>query len=287
MKLEISNLTKLYNKRIGLNNISIVLKEGIVGVMAPNGSGKTTLLKILATVMKPTSGSVYLNGEDIFILGKNYREIIGYIPQNFGVYPNFTPEQFLKYFGILKGIPKKEMKHRIDNVLNLVHLTNVKNEKLKTFSGGMQQRVGIAVALLNDPKILILDEPTVGLDPDERIRFRDLLIQISENKIIILSTHIVSDIEEIASDIIFMKNGELMSHITPQEALLSINNKVYEVVTDLNGIRNLKKNYIVSKSINKKEGITARIVGNKPCESAISVEPTLEDLYMYYYKSID
>ncbi|WP_027626360.1 ABC transporter ATP-binding protein [Clostridium lundense] len=287
MKLEISNLTKLYNKRIGLNNFSIVLKEGIVGVMAPNGSGKTTLLKILATVMKPTSGSVYLNGEDIFTLGKNYREIIGYIPQNFGVYPNFTAEQFLKYFGILKGIPKKEMKHRVDNVLNLVHLTNVKDEKLKTFSGGMQQRVGIAVALLNDPKILILDEPTVGLDPDERIRFRDFLVEISENKIIILSTHIVSDIDEIASDIIFMKKGELITHITPQDALLSISNKVYEVVTDLNGIRDLKKNYIVSKSINKKEGLTARIVGEKPCENAIPVEPTLEDVYMYYYKYMD
>lgn len=287
MKLEISNLTKLYNKRIGLNNFSIVLKKGIVGVMAPNGSGKTTLLKILATVMKPTSGSVYLNGEDIFTLGKNYREIIGYIPQNFGVYPNFTAEQFLKYFGILKGIPKKEMKHRIDNVLNLVHLTNVKDEKLKTFSGGMQQRVGIAVALLNDSKILILDEPTVGLDPDERIRFRDFLVEISENKIIILSTHIVSDIEEIASDIIFMKKGELITHITPQDALLSIRNKVYEVVTDLNGIRDLKKDYIVSKSINKKEGLTARIVGEKPCENAISVEPTLEDVYMYYYKYIN
>ncbi|WP_053954994.1 ABC transporter ATP-binding protein [Inediibacterium massiliense] len=286
MELEIKNLTKIYDKKTALNDLSISLREGITAVLAPNGAGKTTLLKIIATVMNPTSGNVYLNGKDIFKMGKDYRSIIGYLPQDFGVYPHLTVEKFLKYFAALKGIKEHVSKDRIQELLEMVSLEDMKKEKLKNLSGGMKQRLGIAQAFLNDPKILILDEPTVGLDIEERIKFRDFLIEISEEKIIILSTHIISDVEAVASDILFMKNGELITYITPQEALEELNGRVYEILTDFNEVKKLKEKYLVSGSINKKEKMIIRIVGEKPEVNAISVKPNLEDAYVYYYQGV-
>lgn len=280
------NLSKNYDGEIVLNDLSLLLREGITAVLAPNGEGKTTLLKIIATVMKPTSGNVYFNGKDIFQMAKDYRNIIGYVPQEFGIYPHFTVVKFLKYFAALKGIKESGLNDKIEEILEVLSLKDMKNQKLKNLSGGMKQRLGIAQALLNDPKILILDEPTVGLDIDERIRFRDFLIEISDDKIIILSTHIISDVEAVASNIIFMKNGRMISYITPQEALEELNGKVYEIVTDLNGSRKLKEQYIVSGSINKKEGMIVRVVGANPGGNAVTVKPNLEDAYVYYYQSI-
>lgn len=284
MELEIKNLTKVYEKKTVLNNMSLRIRNGITGVLAPNGSGKTTLLKVLATVSTPSSGNVYLDGKDIFKMGKNYRDIIGYLPQNFGVYPNQTAEKFLKYFAVLKGIEEEKVDYKIDELLELVSLKHVKKKKLKTFSEGMKQRIGIAQALLNDPKILILDEPTVSLDPDERIKFRDFLIQISESRIVILSTHIVSDLEAAATDIVFMKDGGLLSFITPEEALTEVEGKVYEFITDLKGVANLKEKHVVSHSMNKKQGIAVRVISEKAQSGAVLVEPNLEDVYVYYYQ---
>lgn len=284
MELEIKNLTKVYGKKISVNNISLRIRNGITGVLAPNGSGKTTLLRILSTVSTPSSGNVYLDGKDIFKMGKDYRDIIGYLPQNFGVYPNQTAEKFLKYFAVLKGIEEEKVDYKIDELLELVSLKHVKKKKLKTFSEGMKQRIGIAQALLNDPKILILDEPTVSLDPDERIKFRDFLIQISESRIVILSTHIVSDLEAAATDIVFMKDGGLLSFITPEEALTEVEGKVYEFITDLKGVANLKEKYVVSHSMNKKQGIAVRVISEEAESGTVLVEPNLEDVYVYYYQ---
>lgn len=284
MELEIKNLTKIYGKKTILNNMSLRFRNGITGILAPNGSGKTTFLKILATVSTPSSGNVYLDGKDIFKIGKNYRDIIGYLPQNFGVYPNQTAEKFLKYFAVLKGIDEDKIDYRIDELLELVSLKHVKKKKLKTFSEGMKQRIGIAQALLNDPKILILDEPTVSLDPDERIKFRDFLIQIGESRMVILSTHIVSDLEAAATDIVFMKDGELLSFITPEEALTEVEGKVYEFITDLKGVGELKEKYVVSHSMNKKQGIAVRVISEDIQKRAVLVEPNLEDVYIYYYQ---
>ncbi len=284
MELEIKNLTKVYGKKNALNNMSLRVRNGITGVLAPNGSGKTTLLRILSTVSTPSSGNIYLDGKDIFKMGKSYRDIVGYLPQNLGVYPNQTAEKFLKYFAVLKGIDRDKIDCKIDELLELVSLKDVKKKKLKTFSQGMKQRIGIAQTLLNDPKILILDEPTVSLDPDERIKFRDFLIQISESRMVILSTHIVSDLEAAATDIVFMKDGELLSFITPEEALTEIEGKVYEFITDLKGVRELKEKYVVSHSMNKKQGIAVRVISEETQSRAVLVEPNLEDVYIYYYQ---
>lgn len=287
MELRIDNLSKQYSKNIwGLKDFSLNIDNGIVGLLAPNGAGKTTLMKILVTVMRPTNGQVYCNGDNIFKLGKDYRDIIGYLPQDFGIYPNFTADDFLNYFAVLKGLNPKKTKERIDYLLDVVSLSSVRHRKLKTYSGGMKQRIGIAQALLNDPKILIIDEPTVGLDPEERIKFRNLLSELSDNRIVVLSTHIVSDVEAIATSIAFMKNGMLLEYTTPQKILELLEGKVFHVLTDTKSSNKLKKNHIVSNTINKKDGVLVRVVGEKPCEDAVVVEPTLEDVYLYYYKSI-
>ncbi len=284
LKFETKNLNKNYGKNVALNNISLTLKNGIIGILAPNGAGKTTLLRILATISAPNSGNIYFNGKDIFEMGKGYRDIIGYLPQDFGVYPNQTAEKFLRYFSVLKGISKEKIDYKIDEILDIVSLSHVKKKKLKTFSGGMKKRIGIAQALLNDPKILILDEPTASLDPDERIKFRDFLITISKSRLVILSTHIVSDLEAAATDIVFMREGQVISHISPEEALSELEGKVYEVLTSLEMVPKLKKKYIVSHSMNKKSGIAVRILGDKPEEKSTMVEPNLEDVYTYYYQ---
>ncbi|MGH4124121.1 MAG: ABC transporter ATP-binding protein [Clostridium sp.] len=287
MELKINNLSKQYNKNIwALKDFSLNINDGIVGLLAPNGAGKTTLMKILATVMRPTSGEVQCNGRNIFSLGSEYRNVIGYLPQDFGVYPDFKADDFLNYFAVLKGLDPKTAKKRIDYLLNVVSLTSVRHRKLKTYSGGMKQRMGIAQALLNDPKILIIDEPTVGLDPEERIKFRNLLSELSDNRIVVLSTHIVSDIEAIATSIAFMKDGMLLEYTTPQKSLEMLEGKVYQTLTDVKGANELKKQYIVSNTQNKKNGVLVRVVGDKPCNEAQLVEPTLEDVYLHYYRAM-
>lgn len=283
MNIEFRKITKTYKDKVALKDFTLSINNGIIGILAPNGAGKTTLLRILATAIAPSEGEVLLNGKNIISLGKSYRDIIGYLPQNFGVYPNMSIEKFLKYFGALKDV--ENLDYRIDELLEVISLRNVKKQKLKILSGGMKQRVGIAQALLNNPKILILDEPTVGLDPNERIKFREFLIDISENRMVLLSTHIVSDVEAMATDIIFMREGELISYITPQNALKELEGKVYEVITDIDCARKLRKNGFVSHTKNTIDGMMVRIIDDMPCKNSVLVRPNLEDVYMYYYNS--
>ena len=217
MELALDRLTKQYKNKIAVDRVSIKLKPGVYGLLGANGAGKTTLMRMICDIQNPTSGQIKYNGTDIKKLGEDYRQVLGYLPQDFGYYPDFTAYDFLMYIAALKGLSKEKAEMRVNELLQIVNLENEKKQKVKTFSGGMKQRLGIAQAMLNNPKILILDEPTAGLDPKERVKFRNLISSFSQDKIVILSTHIVSDIEFIADEIIVMKAGKKILTGTPEE----------------------------------------------------------------------
>ncbi|WP_097027657.1 ABC transporter ATP-binding protein [Clostridium peptidivorans] len=285
-KLEIKNLTKSYERKKANNNITLTLENGVYGLLGPNGAGKTTLMKQITTLIKPTSGEIIYNGKNIYSIEDRYRGVIGYLPQEFGVYKNFSAKKFLQYVAALKGLDKREVDKKIDELLNLVGLYDVRNKAVGKFSGGMKRRVGIAQVLLNDPKIIILDEPTAGLDPQERTRFRNLLSEISKDKIIILSTHIISDIESIAKETIMIKNGEIIMKGSHREILSDMNGKVYRIRTnDENQLAEIQNKY---KVVNLQRGIDfteLRIVSDKsiPYENAEVIEAKFEDVYMFYF----
>lgn len=285
-KLEIKNLTKSYGNKNANNNITLTLENGVYGLLGPNGAGKTTLMKQIATLIKPTSGEIIYNGKNIYSIEDNYRGVIGYLPQEFGAYKNFSAKKFLQYVAALKGVDKREVNIKIDDLLKLVGLYEVRNKAVGKFSGGMKRRVGIAQVLLNDPKIIILDEPTAGLDPQERTRFRNLLSEISKDKIIILSTHIISDIESIAKETIMIKDGEIIMKGSHREILSDINGKVYRIRTnDENQLIEIQQKY---KVVNLQRGIDyteLRIVSDKTISYANTevIEPKFEDVYMFYF----
>lgn len=285
-KLEIKNLTKSYGNKNANNNITITLENGVYGLLGPNGAGKTTLMKQIATLIKPTTGEIIYNGKNIYSIEDEYRGVIGYLPQEFGVYKNFSARSFLQYMAALKGLDKREANKKIDELLNLVGLYDVRNKAIGKFSGGMKRRVGIAQVLLNDPKIIILDEPTAGLDPQERTRFRNLLSTISKDKIIILSTHIISDIESIAKETIMIKDGEMIMKGSHREILSDMNGKVYRIRTnDENQLAEIQSKY---KVVNLQRGIDfteLRIVSDEaiPYVNAQVMEPKFEDVYMFYF----
>lgn len=208
MELSIDRLTKQYQNKIAVDRISLRLNTGIYGLLGANGAGKTTLMRMVCGILKPTSGTITFDGIDVS--EERYRSMLGYLPQDFGYYPEFTGEDFLLYMAALKGMRKSQARRKTVELLKLVSLHDVAKKKIKTYSGGMKQRLGIAQALLNQPKLLVLDEPTAGLDPKERVRFRDLIKDLGKDSIVLLSTHIVSDIEHIADDILMMKSGQLI-----------------------------------------------------------------------------
>jgi ABC-2 type transport system ATP-binding protein len=284
MKLTIENITKNFGDKSALNDINLELTTGVYGILGANGSGKTTLMRILASVMKPSSGRVFLNGQDIVDMNEKYREQIGYLPQHVGYYKNFTAEKFLKYIAALKGLPTEETNGKVEEVLDLVGLTENRRKKIGGFSGGMKRRIGIAQALLNDPKILIVDEPTAGLDPKERIRFRNLLSKISTNRIVLLSTHIVSDIEFIAKEVLILKEGQLVKKETPQTLLKGIENKVWTLVIEENEIPRFQAEYKVGNIARIDDKFQLRILSDdQPQQNAQQDVPNLEDLYLYYF----
>ena len=282
--LTLSHIRKDYGKFTAVEDINLELENGLYAMLAPNGAGKTTLIKMITTLLYPTSGEILYDGMDIYKMGETYRDVIGYLPQHFGYYKNNTPTQYLDYLAALKGISKEAAREKIPELLELVGLSDVFNKKMKKFSGGMIQRVGIAQALLNDPKILILDEPTAGLDPKERVRFRKLLSEYAGDKIVILSTHIVSDIEAIADEVLLMKKGKFILQGTVPELIHKANGKVWELSVSPQEARQWQTKTTVANLRHEGKEIILRIISdNMPSERAVPCEATLEDLYLFYF----
>ena len=285
-KLELINVTKAYKNKNANENINLVLESGVYGLLGPNGAGKSTLMKQIVTVTSPTSGKILYNGKDIKGLDDEYRAVVGYLPQDFDAYKNFKAKDFLMYMAALKGMDKETSKKRVDELLKLVGLSEVSNKLVSKFSGGMKRRVGIAQALLNNPKVLILDEPTAGLDPQERTRFRNLLSQIGRDTIVILSTHIISDIESVAKETIMIKDGKVLLQGTHREILNDMEGKVYSLDTNDEGLVSKIQNEYKVVSINRGiDNISIRFISEtKPnYENVKAIEPKFEDVYMFYF----
>jgi ABC-2 type transport system ATP-binding protein len=282
LNLVIDHVSKRYGKQtLALRDFSLQLGPGVLGLLGPNGAGKTTLMSILATITRATEGRVTWNGADLAANPDALRATLGYLPQDFGVYPNLSAVEFLEYLAAVKGLDAKSSKQRIDELLNLVNLTDVRKRPLGGYSGGMKQRVGIAQALLNDPQLLIVDEPTAGLDPEERVRFRNLLSELSGERIVILSTHIVSDVEATATDIALITQGSLVAHAAPEDLLRKVEGRVWEWVipsADFNAVRH---QHLISNTSRRSDGVHARVLGEAPPNGAQPVAPNLEDAYLY------
>ena len=282
IELQAEHLCKSYRKKEALKDINFKLEQGVYGLLGENGAGKSTLMRILTTVDFPTSGSVLYKGKNITEMNEDYRDLIGYMPQDYSVYPGFTAIGFLNYMGTLKGIPKDELKIKIPEVLEFVNLSDVANKKVRTFSGGMKRRIGIAQAILNDPQILILDEPTAGLDPTERIRFSNILSNMAKEKIILLSTHIVSDIEAIANRLIIINNGKITETGNIDTMVEGVAGKVWEATVTQDRMNDINKEKAVIHIKQAGKEVRNRSVGEAlPDSQCKSVIPTLEDYYIY------
>ena len=288
MELALNCISKTYKKGSvkALDNFSVTLTPGVYGLLGPNGAGKSTLMNIITDNLNADGGEVVYGGENIKKLGKDYRAVLGYMPQQQGLYDDFTLNRFLWYMAALKGLKKKEAKEKITQLLETVNLTDAAHKKLGSFSGGMKQRALIAQALLNNPEILILDEPTAGLDPKERIRIRNFISEIAEDKIVLISTHVVSDIEFIAKEIILLKQGKLVSLDTCQNLVNEIANKVVEMEIEKEELKYFQDNYRVSNLYHNDDKILVRLVTDNPPENhKLSPQsPTLEDLYLYIFE---
>lgn len=285
MELSIDRLTKHYGRKIAVDCVSTVMKPGVYGLLGENGAGKTTLMRMLCAILEATAGEVFLDGKEITALGSDYRDLLGYLPQDFGYYPNYTAKEFLLYMAALKGIPREEAEKRAEELLEVVGLSEAASKKVKTFSGGMKQRVGIAQALLNEPKILILDEPTAGLDPKERVRFRNLISDYAAGRIVILSTHIVSDIEAIADEVLLMRKGKLVSQGTVAELTKKAEGKVWELAVSPTEAKVWQEKAAVANLRHEGEQVVLRILSDdRPAEQAVPCDATLEDLYLQSFR---
>src|SRR5512139_2258471 len=279
--IETHKLSKAYKGVQALVDFNLKLTPGILGLLGPNGAGKSTLMRMLATITTPTEGTILWNGQDVVRDPEALRAVLGYLPQDFGVYPNLSAQEFLEYMAAIKGMSGEKARRKISDLLDLVNLRDAARRPLGGYSGGMRQRVGIAQALLNDPQLLIVDEPTVGLDPEERVRFRNLLSDLSGERIVILSTHIVSDVESTATDIAILHKGQLKVRAQPEQLLRQMEGSVWEWMTNSQELPALKQQVLVSGMIRRMDGVEVRAVSEaRPCPEAQPVTPNLEDVYL-------
>lgn len=284
MELKTTKLTKQFGDFTAVDHMDLTMTNGVYGLLGVNGAGKTTLMRMLCTLLPPTSGSITCDGKDIFRMGADYRRLLGYLPQDFGFYPEFTVRDYLLYIASLKGLRPAVAKKRARDLIFQVGLSKAADKKMKKLSGGMKRRAGIAQAMLNDPKILILDEPTAGLDPNERIRFRNLISELSEERLVLLSTHIVSDVEYIANEIWLMKDGRLLRRGTAQGLIDSMTENVWKCFTDRSDVSALIKQHPVSNIRTEPHGVELRILSaEKPLPGAVMTEANLEDVFLYYF----
>lgn len=284
MKLEFDNLTKKFGDFTAVDHINLTMGSGVYGLLGVNGAGKTTLMRMLCTLLKPTSGRILYDGKDIFKMKEEYRNILGYLPQDFGFYPEFSVKEYLLYIAAIKGIRSSVAKMRVRELISQVGLTKATNQKMKKLSGGMKRRVGIAQAMLNDPGILILDEPTAGLDPNERIRFRNLISELSRERMVLLSTHIVSDIEYIANEIWLMRSGMITYRGTADEIINSMAEAVWECPVKKEMAADLMRKYKISNMKTEPQWVILRIISQeRPLPNARRVEASLEDVFLGYF----
>lgn len=284
MELKIKELTKDFKDFRAVDHVSCSMGQGVYGLLGVNGAGKTTLMRMICTLLRPTEGSVTWNGKDIFKMDASYRKVLGYLPQDFGFYPDFTVQDYMMYISSIKGIRPMTAKKRTEKLLEQVGLRKMKKRKMRNLSGGMQRRVGIAQAMLNDPQILILDEPTAGLDPNERIRFRNLISELAEDRLVLLSTHIVSDVEFIANDILLVKDGKFFMNGTAEEIISSMDQAVWSCTVPRKEADRYLSKYLVSNVKTVPGGAELRILAKRsPAEGAVMEEATLEDAFLLYF----
>ena len=284
MELQFKNVTKDYGDIHAVNHVTYHMKKGVYGLLGVNGAGKTTLMRMLCTAINPTDGVILWEGKDIFSLGASYRSILGYLPQNYGFYPDLSVYDYMMYIASIKGLRSMTAKKRTIKLLEQVGLSEKRKNKMRTLSGGMLRRVGIAQAMLNDPRILVLDEPTAGLDPNERIRFRNLISELSEDRLVLLSTHIVSDVEYIANEIILMKEGKFFYTGTSEEIISNMNISVWHCTIPKGELNRYLKKYLVGNVRTVADGIELRVLSKEPpSANAIQTEATLEDAFLLYF----
>ena len=287
-ELKLMDVWKRYKDKDAVREVDYTFTNGVYGLLGENGAGKTTLMRLICGVMRPTKGKICCDNLEISGMGAEYRKLLGYLPQDFGFYPDFTAERFLRYMAALKALPKDDAEKRIEELLTMVELKNVRRKKLKTFSGGMLRRIGIAQTLLNNPEILVLDEPTAGLDPKERVRLRNIISSLGKDRIVLLSTHIVSDIEYIADRILIMKNGELIQEGTEAELTEKVKGHVWKCIVSEKEAECLGQRFVVSNMRSNGKNVELRVISEKqPMREAELLEGTLEDAYLYETQSAE
>lgn len=288
MELELHDVTRQFGNFTAVDHLNITMTNGVYGLLGINGAGKTTLMRMLCTLLQPTGGSITCNGRDIIKMDKDYRKLLGYLPQDFGFYPEFSVEDYLLYIASIKGIPRSVARQRAKELIQKVGLKKYAHKKMKKLSGGMKRRAGIAQAMLNNPKILILDEPTAGLDPNERIRFRNLISEVAEERLVLLSTHIVSDIEYVANEILLMREGQIVHQGTAEELISSMTERVWKCYVEKHEVPHLMRKYKIVNVKSEAHGAWLRIISPKPpLIDAQEEEPTLEDVFLYYFGEKD